>query len=209
MAARGCEERKFTVVLAGARGTCRRAKSPMWCKTTASRWRHPRAAAAAVAGALGATFSLPAAADPLRLRGDAIADTQSTQSPTGLVMLQGSDRAQPWVDAEALVWSGAKPSLTGDVLVLALHLREPHGYGEIRAGRFVLATGAVHPVQIDGVHAIGRTPWGSQLETFGGLPVVPRFGTRSYDWIAGGRVAQSVASEATLGVSYVQRREGG
>jgi hypothetical protein len=41
------------------------------------------------------------------------------------------------------------------------------------------------------------------------LPVVPRFGARPYDWIAGGRIAQTVASRATLGLSYVQRREDG
>jgi hypothetical protein len=148
----------------------------------------------------------PASADPVRLRADALAETQS---PTGLVMLQGSDRLRPWVDAEALVWAGAKPSTTGDVLVLAMRVREPHGYGEVRAGRFVLATGAVHPVQIDGAHAVGRAPWGSKVEAFGGLPVVPRFGSRSYDWLAGGRLAQSLVSVATLGVSYVQRRENG
>ncbi len=113
------------------------------------------------------------------------------------------------IDAEALVWAGAKPSVTGDVLVLMVRLREPHGYGEVRAGRFVVATGAVRPVQIDGVDAVGRAPWGGRVELFGGAPVVPRFGPRAYDWIAGGRLAQSVASAATLGVSYVQRRTDG
>jgi len=116
---------------------------------------------------------------------------------------------RPWVDAEALVWAGAKPSLTGDVLVLMVRLREPHGYGEVRAGRFVVATGAVRPVQIDGADVVGRSPWGGRVEAFAGLPVVPRFGGRAYDWIAGGRIAQSVASAATVGVSYVERRTDG
>jgi hypothetical protein len=163
-------------------------------------------AAAALAGALGSTLAQSASADPLRLRADAVAETQS---PAGLLVLQGSDRMQPWVDAESLVWAGSKPTLTGDVLVLAMRVREPHGYGELRAGRFVLATGAVHPVQMDGAHAIARAPWGSTVETFGGMPVVPRFGERSYDWLAGGRIAQSIASAATVGLSYVQRREAG
>jgi hypothetical protein len=110
--------------------------------------------------------------EPLRLRADAIADTQSErQSPTGLVVLQGQDNMRSWLDAEGLVWAGAKPDPTGDVLVLALHLREPHGYGELRLGRFVVATGAIFPVQIDGAEAIGRTPWGLSLEAFGGAPV--------------------------------------
>jgi hypothetical protein len=147
---------------------------------------------------------------PLRLRADAIADTQSeTQSPTGLVVLQGQDKLRPWLDVEGLVWAGAKPGLTGDVLVLALHLREPHGYSELRVGRFVVATGAIFPVQIDGAEAIGRTPGGSTLEAFGGAPVVPRFGPRAYDWIVGTRASQRLATKITIGVSYVQRREDG
>jgi len=155
-------------------------------------------------------LSARAGADPLRLRADAVADTQTeTQSPTGLVVLQGEDKLRPWLGVEGLVWTGTKPGLTGDVLVLALHMREPHGYGELRVGRFVVATGAIFPVQIDGAEAIGRTPWGSTLEAFGGAPVVPRFGARTYDWLAGVRVAQHVASTVTMGVSYMQRRDDG
>jgi hypothetical protein len=148
-------------------------------------------------------------ADPLRLRGDAVAASQGTSSPTGLIVLQGEDARKPWVEAEGLVWAGGGSSFTGDVLVLTVRFREPHGYGELRAGRFVLATGAVRPVQIDGAYAIGRAPWGSSVEAFGGLPVVPRFGTRSYDWVAGGRVAQKIRLGIALGLSYVQRREYG
>jgi len=116
---------------------------------------------------------------------------------------------RPWISAEGLVWAGATPSVTGDVLVLSVRLREPHGYAEARAGRFVLATGAVHPVQIDGAQVIARAPWGSTVEAFGGLPVVPRFGARSYDWLVGSRVAQTIPNAGTLGISYVQRREDG
>ncbi|MGO9837742.1 MAG: hypothetical protein ACLP1X_26440 [Polyangiaceae bacterium] len=182
----------------------------MWCKTTAKDrvGRRFIACAAAAASAIG--LASRARADPLRLRADALAETQGAASPTGLVVLQGEDAMRPWVSAEALVWAGAgAASVTGDVLVLSLRVHEPHGYAEARVGRFVLATGAVHPVQIDGAHVTARAPWGSTVETFGGLPVVPRFGTRSYDWLAGGRVAQRVANAMTLGVSYVQRREDG
>jgi hypothetical protein len=143
------------------------------------------------------------------LRGDALAQTEGSSSPVGLLVLQGNDPIRPWVDAEALVWTGAKPSWAGDVMVLMLRLHEPHGYGQLRVGRFVLATGAVHPVQIDGAHAVGRCSSGCTVEAFGGAPVVPRFGARAYDWLVGGRLAQTIASRATLGVSYVQRREDG
>jgi hypothetical protein len=182
----------------------------MSCKTTANGrlGRRIAACAAAVASAMG--LASHAKADPLRLRADALAETQGTSSPTGLVVLQGEDTMRPWVSAEALVWAGAgASSITGDVLVLSVRLHEPHGYAEARAGRFVLATGAVHPVQIDGAHVIARAPWGSTVETFGGLPVVPRFGERTYDWLAGGRLAQRIANAVTLGLSYVQRREDG
>src|SRR5580692_11614253 len=180
----------------------------MSCKTPA---RSPlrRALVLAVIASCALSSVPGARADPLRLRADALAESQGTASPTGLVVLQGQDSLKPWVDAEALVWAGAKPSLTGDILVLTVRLREPHGYGELRVGRFVVATGAIRPVQIDGASAIGRAPWGSTLETFAGLPVVPRFGPRSYDWIVGGRVAQRVGSAFTAGVSFVERREDG
>jgi len=182
----------------------------MWCKTTASHRFARRVAACAAAVASTTGLASRAKADPLRLRGDALAETQGSSSPTGLIVLQGEDAPRSWVGVEGLVWAGAQSSaITGDVLVLAVRLREPHGYAEAHAGRFVLATGAIHPVQIDGVHVLARAPWGSMVESFGGLPVVPRFGTRSYDWLAGGRVAQKIASVATLGFSYVQRREDG
>jgi hypothetical protein len=183
----------------------------MGCKRVATSHDRVRARGlfAAIASCAG-LFVARADAEPLRLRADALVDSQAeTQSPTGLVVLQGEDKLRPWLDAEGLVWTGAKPGLTGDVLVLALHLRAPHGRGELRVGRFVVATGAIFPVQIDGAEAIGRTPWGSTVEVFGGAPVVPRFGARAYDWIAGGRVAQHLASNLTVGVSYVQRREDG
>jgi len=161
---------------------------------------------AVATSALG--FSLRAEAQPIRLRADALAQTEGASSPAGLVVLQGEDPVRRWVSAEGLVWAGTTP-FTGDVLVLAVRLREPHGFGEARVGRFVLATGAVHPVQIDGAHVLARAPWGSTVEAFGGMPVVPRFGSRTYDWIGGGRVAQTVVDTATLGISYVQRREDG
>jgi hypothetical protein len=184
----------------------------MPCKTMASGRLGRRFAACLAAIVCKITLASRAEADPLRLRADALAEAQGTSSPAGLVVLQGDDSHERWVSAEGLVWAGAKtgsPSLTGDILVLAVRLREPHGYAEARAGRFVLATGAVHPVQIDGARVVARAPGGSTVEAFGGLPVVPRFGARSYDWLAGGRIAQSIASVATLGVSYVQRREDG
>jgi hypothetical protein len=178
----------------------------MLCKTTATRRRPWRLAWCAACGLAVSSFALTANSDPLLLRADALAESQP---PVGLVVLQGQDKIRPWIDAEGLVWAGAKPSVTGDVLVLTVRLREPHGFGEVRGGRFVVTTGAVRPVQIDGGWIIGRTPWGLSLEAFGGAPVVPRFGPRAYDWLVGARLAQSVFSWGKVGFSYVQRREDG
>jgi hypothetical protein len=179
------------------------------CKQAAISRGRPRVVGSALLLAL-VCAPFAARAQPLRLRGDALVDTQSSApAPAGLVVLQGEDRIRPWIGVEGLVWAGASGSVTGDVLVLALRLRDPRGHGELRVGRFVLATGAIFPVQLDGAEAIGRTSWGSSVEAFGGAPVVPRFGARAYDWLVGGRVSQSVASNVTMGVSYVQRREDG
>jgi hypothetical protein len=165
--------------------------------------------------AVAATFAITCApfaanAQALRLRGDALVDTQTeTQSPTGLLVLQGDDKLRPWLGVEGLVWTGAKPGATADVLVLAMRLHDPHGHGEMRVGRFVLATGAIFPVQIDGFDGLARAAWGGTVEGFAGMPVVPRFGARAYDWLAGGRISQSIATKVTVGVSYIQRREYG
>jgi hypothetical protein len=142
-------------------------------------------------------------AQALRLRADAVAETSS---PAGLIVLQGQDKVRPWFDVEGLVWGGARPDATGDILVLALRLHDLKGRTELRAGRFVLSTGAVRPVQLDGAKALARLPFGATVELFGGAPVVPRFATAPYDWLAGGRVAQSIGHRVTAGVSYVQRR---
>jgi hypothetical protein len=178
----------------------------MVCKTTASKRRTGRPALWAACGLATSTLTVSAHGDPLVLRADALAESQS---PVGLVVLQGQDKIRPWIDAEGLVWAGAKPSATADVLVLTVRLREPRGFAEARVGRFILTTGAVRPVQLDGGWVIGRAPWGSSLEAFGGAPVVPRFGPRAYDWLVGARLAQSVFSWAKVGVSYVQQRDDG
>ncbi len=175
-ARRRCRARRRPVIASGNDSS--RARSP---------WRAPwdsRPARRRILFASGPTLS-PRRKAPRRRRGSSCSRAKT--------------RCGPGSSAEALVWTGDRggaAAVTGDVLVLTVRLREPHGYVEARAGRFVLATGAVHPVQIDGAHVIARAPWGSTVETFGGLPVVPRFGARSYDWLAGGRVAQTVAERS-------------
>lgn len=129
----------------------------------------------------------------------------------GLLVLHGGYGNSSWIDADALVWIGAnEDGREGDVLVISLRLREPHGFAEGRIGRFILSTGAVRPVQIDGVSALGRAPTGSTLELFAGMPVVPDFGPRAFDWLAGARAAQWLfGQQLNAGVSYLHRRDAG
>ncbi len=148
-------------------------------------------------------------ADPLRLRADGYVQTPR---PVGLLVLQGEDTSKPWLGAEALAWLGSGRSSSdgvGDVLTLVVRLRDPSGHFDMRIGRFLEATGAIRPLHLDGATATARSPWGTSVEGFGGAPVVPRFGERAYDWAVGGRVAQSIADRASVGVAYVQRRDYG
>jgi hypothetical protein len=154
----------------------------------------------------GVLASARALADPLRLRADALGEARA---PAGLVILQGQHRQYPWVDAEAMVWAGARTDATADVLVLSLKLRAPRGWGDLRVGRFIVSTGAVRPLAIDGVWAVGRAPWGMSAEVFSGIPVVPRLASTVYDQASGGRLAQSITSRATWGLSYMDQRSRG
>ncbi len=56
----------------------------------------------------------------------------------------------------------------------------------------VVSMGAVRPVQVDGVRGLARVVGGTTIEAFGGFPVVRRFDHASFDWMAGGRVGQSI-----------------
>jgi hypothetical protein len=144
----------------------------------------------------------------LRLRADAVAEARA---PAGLVILQGEDRKYPWLNVEGLVWAGAGAGTetTADVLVLSVKLRAPRGWGELQLGRFIFSTGAIRPLAIDGVSAVGRAPWGLSAQAFAGIPVAPRLGTTGYDQASGGRLAQTITSRATVGVSFVDQRTQG
>jgi len=149
-----------------------------------------------------------ARAEPLRLRGDALAQTRS---PVGLLVLRGEDRARPWLDAEAVAWLGVRdnPDVTGDVQTLTVRVRAPRGLGEVRAGRFLLATGAIRPLHLDGARGLVRAPFGTSAELFAGTPVVQRFQVRALDVATGGRVAQAIGDWMTVGVSYLWRQREG
>lgn len=165
-----------------------------------------------IAAALGTLATLVVArtarAEPLRLRGDAYAETRS---PVGLVVLHGEDRLKPGVDAETVTWLGmsSAPGPIGDVLTLSVRLRDVKSGSEVRAGRLLVSMGAVRPVHIDGARGLVRLFGGTTLEAFGGFPVARRFDYTTFEWATGGRLGQTVGTSFAVGASYLQRRSDG
>jgi len=131
----------------------------------------------------------------------------------GLFILQGSSRKYPYIDAEALVWGGAGATQTGlsdseatfQALVIAIKIRDPKGISATRLGRFMLATGAVRAMQIDGGHIMLRARSKTHFEVFGGVPVDGSSEGRKNDWMVGGRLSQGLGNKGMLGVSYYNR----
>ena len=159
-----------------------------------------------LAAILAVVAAQPAAAEPYRLRGDAFVQARE---PAGFITLAADGKHDSWLRAEALVWAGAdEDGGDGDALVAAIRMVHPEGFGEIRAGRLLLNAGALRPIHTDGASIVGRAPWGTTVEAFAGLPVSPRFDTKAYDWLAGGRLAQSFVV-GQVGVAYLHRRDEG
>jgi hypothetical protein len=162
---------------------------------------------AAVLSALSIFAPHVSRAEPYRLRADVLG---TARAPTGVVALEGDLNHDRWLDAEVLLWTGAGDlfGTEADVLVAAVRVRDlDHGH-DARIGRLLLATGALPPVHMDGAIARVRLPWNGMVEAFTGLPVVARFGERSYDWLAGGRISQSFGTGA-IGAAYLHRRDHG
>jgi hypothetical protein len=158
-------------------------------------------------------FARPAAADPYRLRADAVGLSNAPQSPVGLLVLSGEDKVHPLVSAEALVWTGATrfpgQDQPADALVVLVKLKDPSKMGELRLGRQIIATGAIRPIHMDGADARATLPTRTSVEVFGGAPVPAGFDYKSYDWVAGGRAGQTLARDTVMGVSYLQQRQHG
>jgi hypothetical protein len=168
-----------------------------------------RAAAALALGVLAGAAARPAAAQPLRLRGEALA---VAPAPAGLLVLDADGDVTPWLSAEAVVWVGGglrdADGATGDALVIAVEARAANDRGRVRLGRFVATTGALRPVHLDGLSARARLPRRIDVELFGGVPVAPN-GARGWDWLAGGRLARRIGDWGAVGVAVLERREQG
>ena len=158
----------------------------------------------AMLGVLSATAS----AEPLRLRADALA---TTEAPAGLLVLEADGQARENVSAEAVVWmAGAEDDSDGDVLVIAVRANALSGRANARLGRFVSTLGALRAAHVDGGAFRVRLPQRFDLEAVAGIPVLPGLGTsRSWDWLAGGRVSRQLGDSGSVGVAYAQRRDVG
>lgn len=162
--------------------------------------------ALATAVIVSATSWTGAAGAQYRLRADAY--YTASDSSNGMLVLSGESHKPTWLDADAVVWLGTGDHV-GDVMVASIRAKEPHGFGEVRVGRFLETAGGLRPVHLDGADVVARAPWGTSVEAFGGAPAVASFQTKEYDWAAGGRLAQRVGKYGTVGVSYLQLRDAG
>jgi hypothetical protein len=147
-----------------------------------------------------------ARAEPLALRADAFA---STAAPVGLVDLSAGGAINDWLRADAIVWMGSSTDDHADVLVIAARARAPKGRGEATLGRFVLSVGALRPLHLDGADVVAHLPYRLSVEAFAGAPVVPAFGSRAWDWLAGGRVSRRLGEWGSAGAAYLEQRDHG
>jgi hypothetical protein len=150
-------------------------------------------------------------ADPLRLRGNALA---TTTSPAGLLTLDANGEQSSNLSAEALVWVAGQPSpgedTRGDVLVIALRAHDSKGRANGTLGRFVATVGALRPVHVDGAGARLHLPHRFDVEAYAGIPVQPGLGTsRSWDWLAATRVSRKLGDWGSAGVAFLEQRDNG
>ncbi|MBP6632985.1 MAG: hypothetical protein KA297_26430 [Kofleriaceae bacterium] len=159
----------------------------------------------AVATSVGARVG---AAGPLRLRADALTQTQA---PVGLLVL-GGDVGQPGerFSAEAMIWLGAgDDEVMGDALIIALIARRADGRAEARLGRLITSTGALRPLHLDGLAGRARLPHRIDVDAFAGVPVAPRLGAAAWDWAAGARLGRRLGDWGGVGVAALERRSAG
>ena len=140
------------------------------------------------------------------IQGDGYAQAEPGMA---LLVLSGEGEAQPWVSAETMVWGGLRDGGEADVLVVSVKVTEPSRRAAVRLGRFVEILGAMRPVHVDGASGWVRLPLDFRLEAFGGMPVVPRFEERSFDWVVGTRLSRGLGQWGSVGLAYLHRRDAG
>lgn len=172
------------------------------------------------AAALLALVGAHAAAEPLRLRAEALT---TTMSPAGLLVLEAGGSVREAIDAEAVVWMATPREFgdpTGDVLVALVHARSANNRVRGQLGRFVASVGALRPTHVDGGRLQLRLPRRVDLEFVAGVPVLPvhdardsfaeRFvSARSWDWYAAARASRRLGEWGAVGLAFAERRNDG
>ena len=190
---------------------------PGWGRSASRKIARTRRWALGFAAALALWFAAPlapASAQPHSVGAELWGQLEPN---VGLIVLEGSTRKYPYVEAEGLVWAGAGTpqfglrdnQMTVEALVLTVKVRDPKGISDTRLGRFILSTGAVRAMHVDGGHAILRAPSKTNFEIFGGVPVEGDVDGRRYDWMAGGRISQGLGKLGVIGGSYYNRYNAG
>ena len=130
--------------------------------------------------------------------------------PVGLIILQGDGQGEPWVDAEGLAWAGStNRNGNYDVLTALVRLHDPRNFVSCASGDRCSRWARCAPCTSTGPTCVSDRRWARASRPSAGCPVEPQFGYKAYDWLAGGRVAQSIGPATSLGVSYLQQREDG
>lgn len=150
-------------------------------------------------------------ADPLRLRGDALA---TTASPAGLLTLEAGGEASKTLSAEAVVWMAGQPTpgedVRADVLVISVRARDAKGRASATLGRFVAMVGALRPVHVDGAGARLHLPKRVDVEAYAGIPVLPGLTTaRTWDWLVASRMSRRIGDWGSAGVAFLEQRDDG
>lgn len=98
---------------------------------------------------------------------------------------------------------------TGDLDSAFIEGRFLQRHLSLRAGRQLVASGALRATQLDGVTARGLVVGGFGAEAWAGSPVVRRFDTVGENALAGGRVFWRNSFDGEVGASFVYGRKGG
>ncbi len=170
-----------------------------------------------VAAVLALLYAMPvpmASAQPHRVGAELWGQLEPN---SGLIIVQGSSRKYPYIDSEVLIWGGGGATQVGlsdnaatfQALVATIRVRDPRGVSDTRLGRFMLSTGAVRAMQIDGGHIVLRARSKTHFEVFGGVPVDGNIEGRKYDWMVGARLSQGLGNKGTIGASYYNRFNAG
>ncbi len=114
------------------------------------------------------------------------------------VYLSARDLQIPGIEATRVLVNA-----TGDLDIAFIEGKLFQRHLDLRAGRQLVASGVARNLQLDGLDAVVRVPYGIGLELYGGIPVTPRFGYAKGQGAVGGRLFWKPLPKLEAGVSFV------